>query len=88
MTETPNGWRKWVGAALLVAGWFIATAIQWGAFGARLNAVEQEQAKKVDRGEYEVRQKDLRDQLDRIENKLDRNYRSEMDRNIRPGGKQ
>lgn len=76
----PSVLKRWLTVAVLVAGWLLSAAVQWGAFSARMTAVEKTAEGKLDRAEYEARQKDLLDRLDRIERKIDRNYRS--------GGKQ
>ena len=60
--------------ALVVLGWIVTAAMQWGSFNARMSAVEETAKQKVDRTEYEAGQRDLRERLDRIETKLDRNY--------------
>jgi hypothetical protein len=77
MTNGSNGngdaRGKWLTVALLILSWIVTTAVQWGAFNARISAVEEASKQKVDRNEYEAGQRDLRERLDRIESKLDRN---------------
>ena len=69
-------WTAGIGIALALVGWLVGTAVQWGALGQRIRAVENEVKKKVDHSEYQVGYQNIIRRLDSIETKLDRNYRS------------
>lgn len=74
-TEQSGEKSKWpLTIALVVLGWIVSAAMQWGSFNSRISAVEETQKQKVDRNEYETGQRDIRERLGRIEEKLDRNY--------------
>lgn len=76
MANGENGEKsKWLlTIVIVILGWIVSAAMQWGSFNSRINAVEETQKQKVDRNEYETGQRDIRDRLGRIEEKLDRNY--------------
>lgn len=64
--------KRWVGIGVLILAWLVGTAVQWGAFSSRLAAAEEALKDKVSRTEYQ----DLKDRLQRIEDKLDRNWKA------------
>jgi hypothetical protein len=79
---------KYLSAVLIIGGWLGGSLVQYGIMKTtegdldrRVATLEQElREDSVPRKEYETWQKDIRDRLEAIENKLDRNFRS--------GGKQ
>ena len=63
---------KWITAALVILSWIALVAVQWGAFASRISAVEDSNKSKVDQKVYDEGQRDIRERLTRIEDKIDK----------------
>jgi hypothetical protein len=81
LTERGPMWKPYAMILIMVLTWIVSAAVQIGFNSAhtqdqdrRLVTVETEIEKKVDRREYDARQQDVINRLERIENKLDQGH--------------